>query len=260
MRRFVGVGVLVLAAAIPVLLSGCERGEWNGDVEDYEDIPNPGGDGPEVLFEPDADPVPLMPFPCDIMAVADHRTPSGMRVNIPEGASTKLLYHTRRSLNELDGFTTSGMITVSFSAPLDIESINRDTVFLVNVDRDSPFFGEIVELDFGDGYFPISLKDPRALHPYDPYAESDNYLFPPDNRVQYYEDSTNTIILRPVVPLWPGTKYAVVLTRDMVGEDGEPIRPPEWFDSVTFPGQEKYVWRAAEILKQHFNIDPEDIG
>jgi len=260
MARLGTVGLMTLAIVASLFVFGCERGEWDGDYEKWEDIPNPGGDGPEVLFKPNAEPVPLIPFPCDIMAKADHRTPSGMRVHVPEDASTDMVHRTRKSLNELDGFTTFGMMSISFSAPLDLESISNDTVFVIDVDKDSPSFGEIVALDFGDGYLPIALESPRSLYPFDPFGDSDNYLFPPDNRVQYYEDSTNTMIIRPVVPLWPSTKYAVVLTRELVGEDGEPIRPPDWFDSVTFPGQEKYVWRAAEILKERMGIEPDEIG
>lgn len=259
MRREIKFLVALYALAI-FLSTSCTRGEWDGQPENYESIKNPGGKGPEVLFKPDEEPVPLIPFPCDIMAKADHRTPSGMRVNVPESGETEVLREIRKNLNELDGFTTFGRITVSFSDPIDLETISNETVFLINVDEKSDAYGELVALDFGYGYFPISINGPLELYPYDPYKDADNIIFPPENRVTYYEDATNTLIIRPVVPLLPKTKYAVVLTRKILGEDGEPIRPPDWFEFVTFPNQMADVWRAAQILKESKKIKPQDIG
>lgn len=252
--------LFALSALIVFSAFGCTRGEWDGQPEDYEKIKNPGGDGPEVLFKPNEEPVPLIPFPCDIMAKADHRTPSGMKVNVPESGATKTLRGIRKSLNELDGFTTYGRLTVSFSDPIDLETVSNETVFLINIDEKSDAYGEIAALDFGYGYFPVSINGSLGLYPYDPYRDADNIIFPPENRVTYYEDATNTLIIRPVIPLLPKAKYAIVLTREMLGEDKEPIRPPDWFELVTFPNQMADVWKAAQILKKVKKLKPEDIG
>ncbi len=47
-----------------------------------------------------------------------------------------------------------------------------------------------------------------------------------DDLLTYYERETNTLILRPLVPLRPGRTYAVVLTDRLRGEDGNPVRSP----------------------------------
>jgi hypothetical protein len=44
--------------------------------------------------------------------------------------------------------------------------------------------------------------------------------------ISFYERQTNLLIMRPIVPLEEGTKYAVVLTRRLVGENGEAVRSP----------------------------------
>ncbi len=49
---------------------------------------------------------------------------------------------------------------------------------------------------------------------------------PADDLITFYEKETNTLILWPVAPLRQATRYAVVLTRHLVGENGEPVRSP----------------------------------
>jgi hypothetical protein len=53
--------------------------------------------------------------------------------------------------------------------------------------------------------------------------------------VEHYEVATNTLMIRPLFPLRPETTYAVVLTRHLLGRDGEPVRSP--FDGVNEPSQ-----------------------
>jgi len=47
-----------------------------------------------------------------------------------------------------------------------------------------------------------------------------------DNLAAFWEEESNTLIMRPVLPLRPGTLYAVVLTQRLVGRDGAPVRSP----------------------------------
>ena len=51
-----------------------------------------------------------------------------------------------------------------------------------------------------------------------------------DRLLTFYERETNTLILRPIVPLEETRTYAVVITDRLTGEEGEPIRSP--FDYV----------------------------
>ncbi|MBZ0254070.1 MAG: hypothetical protein K8I02_12085, partial [Candidatus Methylomirabilis sp.] len=58
-------------------------------------------------------------------------------------------------------------------------------------------------------------------------ATEDSPACDPDRRlVEFYEFKTNTLIMRPVVPLEQESRYAVVLTKRLVGYDGEPVRSP----------------------------------
>lgn len=58
---------------------------------------------------------------------------------------------------------------------------------------------------------------------------------PGDDLITFYEKETDTLILWPLVPLLEGTTYAVVLTKDLVGVGGAPVRSP--FDGIHAAGQ-----------------------
>ena len=52
---------------------------------------------------------------------------------------------------------------------------------------------------------------------------------PRENLLDWYEQETHTLLMRPVVPLREETRYAVVLTNRLVDASGEPVRSPwEW--------------------------------
>jgi len=57
-----------------------------------------------------------------------------------------------------------------------------------------------------------------------------------DNVVSFWERETNTLIVRPIVPLVPRHTYAVVLTKRLVGANGKAVESP-------FP----YVHHAAQL-------------
>jgi len=72
-----------------------------------------------------------------------------------------------------------------------------------------------------------------------------------NNLLTWYERETDTLIMRPLVPLDEETKYAVVVTDRVVDPDGNPVRSP--FDFVYYPAQEKGIERLARILSQPDN-------
>lgn len=138
-----------------------------------------------------------------------------------------------------------------------------DAVYVVCLNPDSPMYGKPVLLDMGRGNFPVYLKNPSNTFDHDPHAGQHNLTFetlhekdtnkngkldpnedldhdgvwdrpnthPKDSQdkdaiLTWYERETNTLIIRPVVPLQPGSKYAVILTRRLKGEDGKSIDSP----------------------------------
>ncbi len=140
-----------------------------------------------------------------------------------------------------------------------------DLVLVVDVTLGSPTFGQIAPLDVGAGRFPLDLFETDNYFLNDPRSESPTLLFetveedlngnglldpgedtdgdgtldhpnvypeggdPRSDLLTWYERETDTLIVRPAVPLREETTYAVLLTEELVGTDGAPVRSPwEW--------------------------------
>jgi hypothetical protein len=137
-----------------------------------------------------------------------------------------------------------------------------DAVFLLNLQPGSGNFGKPVPLDFGHGNFPLTVAEPDRYWENDPRRNVQNLLFdttdedqnhngvvdpgedtdddgwldvpnvypagadPVDGLLSFYEKVTNTLIFRPILPLEQESRYAVVLTKRLLGTDGNPIRSP----------------------------------
>ncbi len=67
-----------------------------------------------------------------------------------------------------------------------------------------------------------------------------------DDVTTWYERETDTLILRPIVPMEEKTEYAVVLTDRLRGSDGKPVRSP--FPFVHHPTQKDSVGRLEAVL------------
>ncbi|MBZ0271998.1 hypothetical protein K8I61_08170 [bacterium] len=258
---FVIAGFLAVFAL--AFLAGCDAGDGpEADLTDdeMEDFENPGGEGPEVLFEPDASPVSLIPQPNDLLTREDPTTVTGRRVNVPIEGPSDFIRELRRRLRGLDGFGTFQNIVVSFSEPIDLKTVGDKTVYLVNVDPRSEGYGELVTLDLGKGFFPKNLLNTEGFFTNDEMKDADSAIYAPGNRVDWYEDETNTLMIRPLLPLRQSTTYAIVLTEALLGEDGEPVRAPEYFTHVTFPTQRDALVDAADILVQSRGVRRDEIA
>lgn len=154
-----------------------------------------------------------------------------------------------------------------------------DAIYLVNVDPKSPSFGKLELLDMGLGNYPVLHAEPNRFYDFDPRQKGTNLLFEslaevdenengvldpledtdddgvwdepnlldptvdayePGNTMEWYERETNTLIARPVQVLEPNTRYAVVLTDDLVGADGKAVDSPFPFVNHT---------RQTEVLE-----------
>jgi hypothetical protein len=158
-----------------------------------------------------------------------------------------------------------------------------DAVFLVNVSPDSPDFCQPVPLDMGEGNFPLVLErqdfglttdtrlrnqqlifdetdedlnkngklDPGEDTDMDGVLDRGNYARDPAtdgvfNVLPFYERETNTLLMRPVVPLREGTVYAAVITRRLVDDEGKPVRSP--FDYINHTRQTKALTPLKDCL------------
>jgi hypothetical protein len=160
-----------------------------------------------------------------------------------------------------------------------------DAVLLVNVTPGSPEFGRATPLDVGQGNYPLGLEWPWQYWDFDEHADSPNLLFETHdedangngvldpyedidfdgvldtpntwdgkdpgpssvaNLMTFYEKQTNSLILWPVAPLLEKTTYAVVITKRLKGEDGQPVRSP--FPYVNHAAQTPDLAPLADIL------------
>lgn len=282
--------LLSLVLSIAALLVGCLPDEAPRGLR-----PSPGGSGPRVIFQLDTRPLPDIPFPNDLLARPDPDSPTGLRLNLAVLAPSTAERRLRQAALDLDGFGTSGTIHVRFDAPLDLVALSGvgrdpadDPILVVDV-SEGPTFGERIPLDLGRGHFPVEHADPSAVaFARDPRAEAGNLVFEtvdedldgdgvldpgedtdgdgvldrsnlsPDGRpMTFYERATNTLLLRPIVPLRPGRRYAVVLTDRVVGLDGAPVRSP--FPFIHHIQHADALARLPEALTPH-GVALNDVG
>lgn len=129
-----------------------------------------------------------------------------------------------------------------------------NAVFVINIDKNSKNYGRAVPLDLGDGNFPVGLEITEHFLN-DTRANSSNLVFetedeealgrdtnfdgrilkpnlmprdgdPYDNLLTFYDVNTNTLIIRVLFPLEERSRYAVILTKRLAGENGEPVASP----------------------------------
>ena len=141
-----------------------------------------------VKFDFDARPLPEIPLPNDIATRPDDHSRTGRRLNASMIAPTNMEQRTRRLIDELDGWGPYQPIAIPFTGPIDPMSIiNRhsdadydtsdDAIFLINIDRNSDEFGELVHLDLGNGNYPVVLERGDKYGTNDPRASSLSLMF-----------------------------------------------------------------------------------
>ena len=246
-----------------ITLSACVDG---GGLAGLGTVPLASEGGPTVVFDPLRLPDPEIPLPNDFALRVDPTSPTGVRLNLTTQAGTATETALRRQIDRLDGFSLLGPVTVAFDGPLDLTTVRGDTVWLVDVEPGSEAYGQVVPLDLGEGSYP-SASPRHNYFPNDPRRESIGFVFPDDNLadadgdgtpeyVSFWEVASNTLLIRPLLPLRERTRYAVVLTRGLAGwtdADGThrrgPVRSP--FDGVNHPSQNAAVREAVDSLGSH---------
>ena len=171
-----------LSLCLLLFLAACEGPEGTGIG-----LPTAPGTGPRVVFDLSAKPLPEIPLPNNVATRYDPDSPTGRRINVSEEASTKAEQKLRRKINELDGFGTFQPITVSFDSPLDLEDLRDrqaanhdfkdDAILLLDVDSDSPDFGQAIPLDCGQGNYPLGLEWAGQYWDMDEHDDSPNLLY-----------------------------------------------------------------------------------
>lgn len=129
-----------------------------------------------------------------------------------------------------------------------------NAVFVININKKSKNYGKAVLLDLGDGNFPMALENTEHFLN-DTRGDSSNMVFetvdeealgkdtnfdgrilkpnlmprngdPYKDLITFYDINTNTLIIRVLLPLEERSHYAVVITKRLTGENGEPVLSP----------------------------------
>lgn len=77
-----------------------------------------------------------------------------------------------------------------------------------------------------------------------------------DHLTGFWERETNTLIMRPIVPLRQHTTYAVLLTKRLVGEDGKPVESPFPYTS---PAAQSTALEALPAAAQKADVKVADV-
>jgi hypothetical protein len=241
----------------------------------------PAGNGPVVRFDPQRE----VPLPNDVSTTPDPTSRTGRRPSLGQTGATALERELRADVGAMEGWGLSSAITVGFdrepSADVRLPAIDADAV-LARMSGDDPsndpFYvvnlttGIPVLLDVGHGYSPTNVPNSGAYGPLDPKASESNLVFETEeegadlpffaytpakdrdfdgvldhpNTRDWYERETDTLILRPIVPLAEMTEYAVVLTDRLRAPDGQLIRSP--FEAIHHPTQRSGIARLQDFL------------
>jgi hypothetical protein len=168
-----------------------------------------------------------------------------------------------------------------------------DAFYLIDVNPASPDYLKLIELDVGHGRFPQDVARSDKYFPNDPHVDMPSLMFdttdedldgdgvldpgedldndgwldvpnvypvggdPREDLLTFYERITNTLIVRPVVPLREENTYAVVLTERLIGEDGNPVRSPWAF--VNHTRQTEALQPVLEALSD-LGLSVEDVS
>src|SRR5262245_13298596 len=140
------------------------------------------------------------PVPSDRFTVADASQLTNRRINLPlpDASSRPSDYADVSVINTLDGFNLQPRLSVSFSGPIDVTTVNSTTVFLVKLgDTTAPE-------DRGGRIVGINQT--------------------------VWDVATNTLHVESDELLDQHTRYALIVSRGVKDPAGEPIEPSEDFD------------------------------
>jgi pimeloyl-ACP methyl ester carboxylesterase len=139
------------------------------------------------------------PFPSDRFTVADGNQLTGRRVELalPDRATQPSDYDDIRVINTLDGFNLQPRLSIPFSGPIDVATVNSHTVLLVRL-------GDTMDsLDRGGRIVGINQT--------------------------VWDVATNTLHVESDELLDQHTRYALIVTRGIRNTDGRPIEPSDEF-------------------------------
>jgi hypothetical protein len=165
------------------------------------------------------------PFPADRFTVVDETQNTCKRVNMPRGDCTGAAPEQPSScvevdqLNNFDGFNIKPRITIPFSGPIDLSTVNSATIFLVSL-------GDAL-VDGAPGCLVTSFEDEDH--------DGDELLPPADAgwvvgiNQAVWDPLTNTLFVEADEILDQHSRYAVIITSNVKDENGFSIETTKAF-------------------------------
>jgi hypothetical protein len=172
----------------------------------------------------------------------------------------------------------------------DLFDTKDDAVLILDVTPGSPGLCQAVPLDLGQGNYPQVLAH-QDIFDADPRADLQTLVFeeheedvngngkldpgedtdmdgvldhpntidgkPGSKLLEFYERESNTLIMKPVMPMREATTYAVVLTKRLASPSGDPVRSP--FDGINHAAQTEALAELPGCLAQH-GLAVDDVG
>src|SRR5688572_10493763 len=172
-------------AMLAMALAVCLASACDVDTIPHGLRQSPDGNGPTVKFDTAHRPLPEVPLPNDVATFADPTSRTGRRINVSLVAPTAMERRAREDFSMIEGWGVNAPITVSFERPdgvpetepaIDLDDVatrfqrndhdfSDDPIYVVNLSTGIPVF-----LEGGQGYHPVTVRDPFRYFPNDPKA------------------------------------------------------------------------------------------
>lgn len=233
-----GVGRSVVLIVAVAVLGGCR---------DVTEVPR--GPAPSVVaVYDDPSESELTPYPSDRYTVADGDTATGLRVDIPDTApdllNTPEVASTLEEIEQMDGFSTTGGIVITFDGPIDVTGIAPPP------DDDGSFDGPLMDATaYTQADSPLVLVDvdPSSPDRGEAIALVPRYWEQPAD--DYYLADEYSLIVQPARPLRPNTRYLFAATDRLKAADGSVVgRSPLSDDLLEGRSSGAYAEQVAEGL------------
>ncbi|HVM96896.1 MAG TPA: hypothetical protein VMT89_10930, partial [Candidatus Acidoferrales bacterium] len=171
--------------------------------------------GPTVVYDR-VDKRPTTPFPDDYWLVSDDTKPTAVRVNVPVPTATSDVQGIFRALlsetNKLDGFSPIAHFVVELSEAPDPSSLPQTTpeslqpgasIGLFDIKPDSPTYGHRIP-------FRVDVRTDKSV----------------------INVTANTLLIFPGIPLDPGGRYGLVITRGLKTANGAAFGPSQFMQAA----------------------------
>jgi len=176
----------------------------------------------EALFDLEA--MSSSPFPSDRFTRRDRGQNTARRVNLPKPDCSTHVNDCGDIdlLNELDGFNIQPRLSIPFSGPIDVSSVNSETVFLLRL-GDARSEGEDSEED-------SRAEESREESSLESKTASSGAPRRTGIERVVWDVATNTLHVESADQLEQHTRYLLVVTRGVHDAAGSPIERSKAFD------------------------------